>query len=124
MQKALNLASDYLASEIESYLYPTQIVAAQQIGVSEYIRANGITRFAETQLADALKMTPDEIEVLQDKATAIELTLQKKIIELQKQARIDLVNAFPADKRQKLLELFKLNGSDSQLKKSGSTSTK
>ena len=124
MQKALNLASDYLASEIESYLYPTQIVAAQQIGVSEYIRANCITRFAETQLADALKMTPDEIEVLQDKATAIELTLQKKIIELQKQARIDLVNAFPADKRQKLLELFKLNGSDSQLKKSGSTSTK
>lgn len=69
-------------------------------------------------------MTPDEIKVLQDKATAIELTLQKKIIELQKQARIDLVNAFPADKRQKLLELFKLNGSDSQLKKSGSTSTK
>ncbi len=117
LQNALNVASNELAFEIESYLYPEQIVAAKQIGVSEYIRATGLDKFAETQVAGELNMTPSQIKSLQEKASKIELNLRKKIAELQKQARADLVNAFPVDKRQKLLDIFKLNGSHLQGKK-------
>ena len=120
LQKSQSLASNELASEIESYLYPEQVVAAQQIAVTEYIRTNGLAQFAETQVAGELNMTPDEIKRLQEKAAEIELNLRKQIAELQKQARVDLVNAFPADKRQKLLDMFKLNDGEAKAKKGSS----
>lgn len=108
IQKTLNDHTHKLAVEIKSYLYPEQIIAAQQIAVSQYIRAYGISGFAKSVVASELDLSQEEIKSIQDKATKIEMEYKKKVAELQKQARTELVNAFPVGKRKKLLDLFQI----------------
>jgi Spy/CpxP family protein refolding chaperone len=95
-----------LEGKLKKVLLPHQFERLKQIDVQQRIQQRGASALTSGELAEALNLTDEQREKLEQRAEEVREELQEKMRQLQTEAREKMLDVLTAEQRAKLNELM------------------
>ena len=114
-----------LEARLKNVLLPHQFERLKQIDVQARIQQRGASALTSGELADAINLTDEQRQRLEQRAEEVQQELQQKIAELRQEARNKMLDVLTPEQRAKLDELmgseFNLPDTDDRFRTRGRT---